>query len=128
MHREAGPALAAGQVGVEGLPLEFSLTFSCLTKDRPCLGFLLAGIVGGRREHLCSEPPDASALVLSPSLPTVVSGGDLGRGCFGGWCRSLWGALCTLEGAFADVQNSLEDRLAAAVPFGLGHPVCGGWG
>lgn len=29
--------------GVEGLPLAFSLTFSCLTKDRPCLGFLLCG-------------------------------------------------------------------------------------
>lgn len=53
--------------GVTGWSPEFSLTFSCLTKDRPCVGFLLGGswwtagtslsVVSGAVSSLFCPPP-----------------------------------------------------------------------
>ena len=108
MQKEAALTLAAGQVEVEGLPLRFSLTFSCLTKDCPSLDASPAG-GGGCWWTKGTSSFVVSRVVSSPfssSLQTVLSHETWGGDCPGNRCgRGLWGYLCTLKGAFGDVPE-----------------------
>lgn len=92
--------------GVEGSPLEFSLTFSCLTKDCPCLGFLLCGSWWWTEgTSLFRTSRMVSSLFFSPpSLQTILSEETRGWDCFGLWCREVCG-LPLHRGAFGDVAE-----------------------
>lgn len=69
------PDLGLQAGGVEGLPLEFSLTFSCLTKDCPRLGFLPRGSCRWMARTSLFKVSRMAPLLFSPlSLQTDLLG------------------------------------------------------
>lgn len=69
------PDLGLQAGGVEGLPLEFSLTFSCLTKDCPRLGFLPHGSCRWMARTSLFKVSRMAPLLFSPlSLQTDLLG------------------------------------------------------
>lgn len=64
--KRSGPNLGRQAGGVDELPLEFSLTFSCLTKDCPRLGFPPRGSCRWMERTPLSEVSRLVSLFLSP--------------------------------------------------------------
>lgn len=114
MQRETTPTLATQAGGVEGLPLQFSLMFSRLTKDCPSLGFLPAGVgvcqwSKGAFSWMASRR--VASLILSQCLQVVLSDETWGGNFGGNWCRrGPWDYLCALEWAFG--EQNMAGRLA----------------
>lgn len=97
------PDIGCQAGGVEGLPPEFSLTFSCLTKDCPRLGFLPRGSSSWMERTSLFQLSRRVSVFFSPrSLHTDLldetCGGKLLEIGIGE--RGLWGHLNPLKGAF----------------------------